>query len=120
VNEKDARETLHIDRRTGQMTLNGKLPRLMTRVSADEIAAGEIPYGKEKVIPCYGIIGILSLATSMSASRAPSWSKLTISRLSTYHHRSNKRLSTFKSANLPSYRLPATAPITLIELGNNP
>lgn len=25
LNEKDARETLHIDRRTGQMTLNGKL-----------------------------------------------------------------------------------------------
>lgn len=35
---------------------------------ADEhtVAASHIPFGKEKVITCYGVIGILSLATSTS------------------------------------------------------
>jgi hypothetical protein len=33
VNEKDARETLHIDRRTGDMTLNGSLDLLNVRIS---------------------------------------------------------------------------------------
>lgn len=49
VSEKDVRETLHVDRKTGQMVLN---------------QSSEIPYAKEKVITCYGIVGLLSLATT--------------------------------------------------------
>ncbi|KAL7420895.1 Phosphoinositide phosphatase sac1 [Cryptotrichosporon argae] len=68
VNEKDVRESLHIDRKTGRMALNGAAQcywdshlgntRTLTSESSD------IPLGKEKVITCYGIIGILSLATT--------------------------------------------------------
>ncbi|ORX40863.1 putative Inositol/phosphatidylinositol phosphatase [Kockovaella imperatae] len=61
VNEKDTREALHIDRRTGQMSL-----------STDT----SVPFGKDKVITCYGIIGVLSLATTdfllIITARSPS------------------------------------------------
>ncbi|ORY27995.1 inositol/phosphatidylinositol phosphatase [Naematelia encephala] len=49
VNEKDVRETLYVDRRTGRMALN---------------EASGVPLGREKVITCYGIIGVISLATT--------------------------------------------------------
>ncbi|KAK1923278.1 inositol/phosphatidylinositol phosphatase [Papiliotrema laurentii] len=49
ASEKDIRESLYVDRRTGRMALNED--------------AG-VPYGREKVITCYGIIGVLSLATT--------------------------------------------------------
>ncbi|WVW80630.1 hypothetical protein I302_102616 [Kwoniella bestiolae CBS 10118] len=61
VNEKDSRESLYVDRRTGRMSLN---------------ESSQIPFGKEKVITCYGIIGTLSLATTdfllIITSRTPS------------------------------------------------
>ncbi|WVR08761.1 hypothetical protein IAU60_005819 [Kwoniella sp. DSM 27419] len=49
VNEKDVRESLYVDRRTGRMSLN---------------ETSQIPLAKEKVITCYGILGTLSLATT--------------------------------------------------------
>ncbi|WWC72748.1 uncharacterized protein I206_106712 [Kwoniella pini CBS 10737] len=61
VNEKDSRESLYVDRRTGRMSLN---------------ESSQVPFGKEKVITCYGIIGTLSLATTdfllIITSRTPS------------------------------------------------
>ncbi|WVQ95382.1 hypothetical protein IAU59_002479 [Kwoniella sp. CBS 9459] len=61
VNEKEVRESLHVDRMTGKMSLN---------------ETSQIPYGKEKVITCYGIVGVLSLATTdfllIITSRTPS------------------------------------------------
>ncbi|KAK8850705.1 hypothetical protein IAR55_004625 [Kwoniella newhampshirensis] len=61
VNEKDVRESLYVDRRTGRMSLN---------------ETSQIPFGREKVITCYGIIGVLSLATTdfllIITSRTPS------------------------------------------------
>ncbi|WWC92502.1 uncharacterized protein L201_007461 [Kwoniella dendrophila CBS 6074] len=61
INEKDSRESLYVDRRTGRMSLN---------------ESSQIPFGKEKVITCYGIIGTLSLATTdfliIITSRTPS------------------------------------------------
>ncbi|WRT70889.1 uncharacterized protein IL334_007888 [Kwoniella shivajii] len=61
INEKDSRESLYVDRRTGRMSLN---------------ETSQIPFGKEKVITCYGIIGVLSLATTdfllIITSRTPS------------------------------------------------
>ncbi|KAL1412466.1 Phosphoinositide phosphatase sac1 [Vanrija albida] len=49
VNEKDVRESLNIDRKTGALSLS---------------VSSAIPYGKEKVISCYGILGVISLATT--------------------------------------------------------
>ncbi|RXK39388.1 inositol/phosphatidylinositol phosphatase [Tremella mesenterica] len=61
INEKDVRESLHVDRKTGRMTLN---------------QSADIPFGRDKVITCYGIIGLLSLATTdfllIITSRTPS------------------------------------------------
>ncbi|RSH87097.1 hypothetical protein EHS25_003586 [Saitozyma podzolica] len=61
VNEKDVRESLFVDRKTGRMALN---------------ESSEIPFGREKVITCYGILGVLSLATTdfllIITSRTPS------------------------------------------------
>nr|ODN99773.1 inositol/phosphatidylinositol phosphatase [Cryptococcus depauperatus CBS 7855] len=61
VSEKNVRESLVVDRQSGKMSLN---------------TASHIPFGKEKVITCYGIIGLLSLATTdfllIITSRTPS------------------------------------------------
>ncbi|WVQ86222.1 hypothetical protein IAT38_008390 [Cryptococcus sp. DSM 104549] len=61
VSEKDVRESLFVDRKTGRMALN---------------ETSQIPFGKEKVITCYGIVGIISLATTdfllIITSRTPS------------------------------------------------
>ncbi|EIW69316.1 hypothetical protein TREMEDRAFT_73814 [Tremella mesenterica DSM 1558] len=61
INEKDVRESLYVDRKTGRMTLN---------------QSADIPFGRDKVITCYGIIGLLSLATTdfllIITSRTPS------------------------------------------------
>lgn len=61
VDEKNVRESMVVDRQTGQISLS---------------TASHIPFGKEKVITCYGIIGILSLATTdfllIVTSRSPS------------------------------------------------
>ncbi|KAG7558217.1 hypothetical protein FFLO_02870 [Filobasidium floriforme] len=60
--EKDHRETMSINRRTGEITLN-----------APNIGA---PIGREKVITCFGIVGIVTLATTdfiiVITSRTPS------------------------------------------------
>ena len=56
---------MYVDRRTGQMSLNGNLD--VDRISdAAKLCAVDtnVPFGKDKVITCYGIIGMLSLATS--------------------------------------------------------
>ncbi|CAD6579043.1 MAG: hypothetical protein TREMPRED_002343 [Tremellales sp. Tagirdzhanova-0007] len=47
--EKHARESLYVDRRTGRMGLN---------------ESSDIPFSQEQVVTCYGIIGVLSLATT--------------------------------------------------------
>ncbi|KAK4688764.1 phosphatidylinositol 4-phosphatase, partial [Tremellales sp. Uapishka_1] len=49
ASEKDVRESLYVDRRSGRMALN---------------ESAQIPLGREKVITCYGIVGVLSLATT--------------------------------------------------------
>ena len=91
VTEKDVRESLFIDRRTGRMALNGQLvsERILEALYSQDVAvaaelvptgvsylwqvradydtiaeSSDIPFGREKVITCYGIIGVLSLATS--------------------------------------------------------
>jgi hypothetical protein len=61
LNEKDIRESLYVDRRTGRMALNGMHVGVIELIGAE---SADIPFGREKVITCYGIIGILSLATS--------------------------------------------------------
>lgn len=65
VNEKDVRESLHVDRKTGALSLSGEYLELHG-VPADIPVSSAIPYGKEKVISCYGILGVISLATSKS------------------------------------------------------
>ncbi|ODO05787.1 hypothetical protein I350_04848 [Cryptococcus amylolentus CBS 6273] len=61
LDEKDVRQSLVVDRQTGNMSLNNDT---------------HIPFGREKVITCYGIIGTLSLATTdfllIITSRTPS------------------------------------------------
>lgn len=85
ISEKAERETLTIDRRSGKMTLNGedlnqyfRPPiRLSRRQQRSDPKAGSIesarnntaPLGREKVITCYGIVGIVSLATSKSSNQ---------------------------------------------------
>ena len=69
VDEKEVRETLYVDRRTGRMALNGELLSLRSMahalcLEADIAEPLDAPIGREKVITCYGILGILSLATS--------------------------------------------------------
>lgn len=65
--EKDARESLHVDRKTGEITLNGKLnlPSGCTPAPATHLpVSSKIPVGREKVITCYGIVGMITLATT--------------------------------------------------------
>jgi hypothetical protein len=78
ISEKAERETLTVDRRSGKMTLNGgchnaihapgERPELISLVIASQLSVparnNSPPLGREKVITCYGIIGIVSLATS--------------------------------------------------------
>ncbi|GMK56462.1 hypothetical protein CspeluHIS016_0303020 [Cutaneotrichosporon spelunceum] len=49
TNEKDVRESLVVDRRSGQISL---------QVSA------AIPVGRDKIITCYGILGMITLSTT--------------------------------------------------------
>ncbi|BEI82641.1 hypothetical protein CcaverHIS002_0305090 [Cutaneotrichosporon cavernicola] len=66
TNEKDVRESLVIDRRTGQISLD---------------VSSTIPVGRDKVIACYGILGMITLATTdyivIITQRAPSCRLLT-------------------------------------------
>jgi hypothetical protein len=78
ISEKAERETLTVDRRSGKMTLNGgchnaihapgERTELISLVIASQLSVparnNSPPLGREKVITCYGIIGIVSLATS--------------------------------------------------------
>lgn len=75
LGDKVERETLTVDRKTGSMTLNGGLRRLRAaqrhgaNASEDTARDARAPLGPEKVITCYGIIGIVTLATSACGCR---------------------------------------------------
>jgi hypothetical protein len=66
TNEKDVRENLVVDRRTGQISLD---------------VSSAIPVGRDKVITAYGILGMITLATTdyivIITQRTPSCRLLT-------------------------------------------
>lgn len=82
-----------------------------------------MPYAREKVITCYGIIGVLSLATSTSIRLLHDLliaitvgEALTDSRLHPDHHRPNPLLPTPVSPHLPRDRLPPSPSISTLDL----
>ena len=80
-----------------------------------------VPFAREKVITCYGIIGILSLATSTSSHLDSSRDRhrrlsLTHSRLHPHHHRPHALVSTALAPYLPRHRLPPPPPLASVHL----
>ena len=88
----------------------------------DHTETVEAPLGREKVITCYGILGVLSLATSKSSLPLYLLSRLAkgYSRLPGHHNRPNTFLSPPLPAHLPRYRLPSPPPLSLIYLIDHP
>ncbi len=100
------------------------------------VESSDIPFGREKVITCYGIIGVLSLATSechscdyasgnlasciLRASHRPKLTVAHFSRLPLNYHLPNPFLPSPFPPNLPSHRLPTPPPLTPIHQLDHP
>jgi hypothetical protein len=118
INEKDARETLHIDRRTGKMTLNGKLAETVAQLTRQPQARYRM--GKKRSFLVMELSECLVLLLVRQLSRIGYVYQLISSRLPAHYHWPNQCLPTLEPANLPSDRLPPPTPLPTLQLRYHP